>query len=301
MVLISGLIRLTNSTGRQKRNVANSYGRLIVTSACAIFLMMPSGIGARTDIELLNSLSKEISNSVAQWNVFRERMKSAKFRPMPRNLTIGEERIARGTVLPKSSRLNRNEERVLRRKALLRRSKTAAEFPEFLISASQDSAHIQRLKATCAQYFPEFDKTSAIFDVPKQILYGLAYHESGCDPQIGNKVSTASGLGQILDGTWSWIKKETKRDLGIELKDRLEPHDNLLAAGWYLNYLFRLAERRHTDIVWDRGNPQHWQAALGYYYAGPNCQGRPACWTASREVSTRKYTKNVLSLARALS
>ncbi len=170
----------------------------------------------------------------------------------------------------------------------------ALEPRELMAILSTDTKIIKRLKSKCSSFTEEIQKVSFIFDVPEEVLYGLIFHESDCDSAVKNPKSSATGLTQMIDGTWIWAKKKIKQDFKMELKNRRNPHDSLMAGTWYLNHLFMLAERNNGDHL-DRKSVPSWRIPLKYYYAGDSCGPKPRC-RPEKEI----YANNIITLADGL-
>jgi len=88
-------------------------------------------------------------------------------------------------------------------------------YSNFTILEAQNTSYLIK-NQTLASQMTEFDPE----------LYDLAYRiiecESGWDASAQNKMSTAYGLGQVIDGTFLWVQKKWR----IEL-DRDNPEDQM--------------------------------------------------------------------------
>lgn len=114
-------------------------------------------------------------------------------------------------------------------------------------------------------------KAAAEFDMPSDLLYDIALHESGFNPSIQNvtpdgvAAGNPKGLFQFTDGTWDNILKQYNDKEGSSLHlpkgkdgkpDRFDPYTNALAAA----YLIKFGQLGKWDASKDRkvGDVEGW-------------------------------------------
>jgi soluble lytic murein transglycosylase-like protein len=128
------------------------------------------------------------------------------------------------------------------------------------------SASLARL---IAPYGDEIKRASTLFDIPEPIIGAVILVESAANPNSKARDTSASGLMQTIDGTYS-MAKEALDELGIQIAETpFDPRSSILAGSWYLDLMFRkaLEDRRMADTRRDRTGS--WKVPLEYYYAGP--------------------------------
>jgi soluble lytic murein transglycosylase-like protein len=68
------------------------------------------------------------------------------------------------------------------------------------------------------------------FNIPVNLLTDIAYKESSFDPNTSSKTTTASGLFQFTDPTWTDAKKYFGNNI-----DKKNPLDAARAAAWFIS------------------------------------------------------------------
>jgi Transglycosylase SLT domain len=110
-------------------------------------------------------------------------------------------------------------------------------------------------------------KASIQFNVPETIITAVIWQESCGNPHAKARFSSAKGLMQTIDATFSMAQKALS-EREIIIKNPFSAKDSIIAGTWYLSYVFELAKQDYPQYF-DRKNIKLWRKALEYYYAGP--------------------------------
>jgi LysM repeat protein len=133
-------------------------------------------------------------------------------------------------------------------------------------------------KATDPAYVslvPLFDRWADAYRIPRDLLKGLCYLESGWNNSAVSSVG-AQGLGQLMPDTAAWINAVL---LGGANLDPHVPEDNIRMSARYIRYL--LDETGNENL------------AIGSYYQGIGAVRRYGFYA-----DTVQYVQNVQSLRR---
>ncbi len=109
-----------------------------------------------------------------------------------------------------------------------------------------------------AEYDSIISKWSSVFNVPFALIKSIIRVESNFNPKARNPGSSATGLMQIISGTWNWLTGGSG--------DPTKPDDNIAAGAKYLS----------VNLKRTGGDLEH---TVANYYAG----------TAYRDASGRWY------------
>lgn len=105
------------------------------------------------------------------------------------------------------------------------------------------------------------DVKAAIFDASQKtgidpnLMFAVAEQESGFRPEVKAKTSSATGLYQFIDGTWSGMVNKYGAQTGIGLGDRKDPKANAVMGGLFMSDNKKFLEKKlgagnvnNTDI-----------------------------------------------------
>lgn len=115
----------------------------------------------------------------------------------------------------------------------------------------------------------EIDNAAAIFDIPVAIIEAVIMVESGGNPQARAKTSSAAGLMQTIQATFSEARQALKGQRYIIPDDPFDPYASIMAGSWYLSRMFERAQADAKPGVTKRSDLASWRYPLEYYYAGP--------------------------------
>ena len=128
------------------------------------------------------------------------------------------------------------------------------------------SGHFTRVLAPYSEFIEE---AASRFTIPKEIIAAVIMVESGGDPGARADTSTASGLMQTIDGTFSLARKNLS-GMGVPIRSTpFDPHASIMAGSWYLDRMFEQATSDQKPGVENRQKIDSWRYPLEYYYAGP--------------------------------
>ncbi|WP_028314639.1 transglycosylase SLT domain-containing protein [Desulfatibacillum aliphaticivorans] len=123
-------------------------------------------------------------------------------------------------------------------------------------------------------YKKEVWQAARTFKVPPSIIAGLIYQESSGRPEAvpigknGKPLSSAKGLTQIIDSTFTEIQCELE-ERGIDIGDnRNNPETAIMAGAYYLSKQFDLSVKDYPKQHFDKSVNEDWCMALQYYYRG---------------------------------
>ena len=191
-------------------------------------------------------------------------------------------------------------ERVMRKRRLT--EKDLSRIPAFY-RRSWHPARPELWRRKLSPYRAYILEASRRFRVPAPIIAGVIIQESGGNPRARARDTSAKGLMQTIDATFTLARRELARK-GILIRDPFNPRDSILAGTWYLSYCFDLAARDNPGL--SRRRPGDWARALECYYAGPvwGRNPRPIVYIERRGrtvvIHKARYAERVLTYARAL-
>lgn len=99
-------------------------------------------------------------------------------------------------------------------------------------------------------------KWSSFYQVPVDLVKAVITTESNFNPSAKNPESSASGLMQVVRGTWDWMTSVFH--IPASWSDRFDPEANVQVGTAYLSYNLK---RYHGDVR---------QAVAAYYSGTPN-------------------------------
>lgn len=112
------------------------------------------------------------------------------------------------------------------------------------------------------------DQASRQFNIPREIIAAVIMVESGGDSQASATTSSAKGLMQTIDGTFS-VARNGLRKQNFYIKDNpFDPRSSIMAGSWYLSRMFDLAFQ-DGKFTGTRSDVRSWKCAAEYYFAGP--------------------------------
>lgn len=112
-------------------------------------------------------------------------------------------------------------------------------------------------------------RASELFNIPQEIIIGVILTESGGDPFARANSTSAKGLMQTIDSTFEMAYKALKAQ-GIKIvNDPFVPTASILAGSWYLDRMYDQAVMDLKADPYERQKVKSWEAALEYYFAGP--------------------------------
>ena len=154
-----------------------------------------------------------------------------------------------------------------------------------------------------SNYGETITRASKLFDVPENIIIGVIFMESGGNPFARAKTSSAKGLMQTIDSTFTMAYKALKAQ-GINIaKDPFDPTASILAGSWYLGSMYDQAVLDLKADPYKREKTDSWAAALEYYFAGPKHgikqQNKITVYSKGsyRTIDKNKYSSNVINIA----
>lgn len=74
---------------------------------------------------------------------------------------------------------------------------------------------------------------ASLYGVSSEFLSCIIFHESGFRPEVKNKNSSATGLGQFISSTWVSFRKRMGEDTDLEL--RKNPEESIKTLSWALS------------------------------------------------------------------
>jgi soluble lytic murein transglycosylase-like protein len=143
------------------------------------------------------------------------------------------------------------------------------------------------LRSMVNSYSSIIQEASMLFDVPESIIAAVIIIESSGRADAKNTKSSASGLMQIINGTFYQIQKELKNNHNIIVSDRFKPKDNIFAGTYYLNKMFKIANNNNQL---NRNNVAHWEQALRFYFAGPGYETLDRKYDPQKGIIMLKYS-----------
>lgn len=118
-------------------------------------------------------------------------------------------------------------------------------------------------------FMDHIEEASKLLDVPQPIIISVINTESGGNPKAKNPRSTAKGLMQTIDSTYTMAKNKLKQDYARTISNPYDPRSSILAGTWYLRYVYDWAADRNSILVGGRADIENWKKALMNYYLGP--------------------------------
>lgn len=174
-----------------------------------------------------------------------------------------------------------------------------------LLDSSAGQRVFSGLHEALRPYRALIGEASRRFDIPEAIIGAVIMVESGGRARAKAATSSASGLMQTIDATFSLARRRLV-ERGIHItNDPFDPQASIMAGCWYLDRMFCQAQRDGV-LSEKRSSLAAWRRALEYYYAGPG-NGRKAekvvvVYAGGRRVSIDKpaYSRKVLHWAQIL-
>ncbi len=152
-------------------------------------------------------------------------------------------------------------------------------------------------------YKKEIREASLKFDIPKEIIGAVIMVESGGNAKAKAKTSSAKGLMQTINSTFSEARISLK-SCGIDIDDDpYSPYSSIMAGSWYLSRMFEKAQDDGKRNVKERQEINSWRYPLEYYYAGPGNGVKEAniiiIYSGGKRVvvDKRAYSKKVMRWA----
>lgn len=146
-------------------------------------------------------------------------------------------------------------------------------------------------------------RSSKLFNIPQEIIIGVILTESGGDPFARAKITSAKGLMQTIDSTFEMAYTALKAQ-GINIvNDPFDPTASILAGAWYLDRMYNQAAMDLKADPYERQNVRSWEAALEYYFAGPQNGIKPQneirvfSKGIHRTINKQKYSGKVIYTA----
>ena len=110
---------------------------------------------------------------------------------------------------------------------------------------------------------------SGKFGVPPALIRAVIMAESGGNPSARTKLSSAKGLMQTIDSTFSSAVAALEQ-MDIHIKDDpFDPGASIMAGTWYLSKMYEKACSDGKILFPDKKDLSTWRYPLEYYYAGP--------------------------------
>jgi len=140
-------------------------------------------------------------------------------------------------------------------------------------SSRTDPVVKKRVRSGLISNASPFEKSvkeaSRLFDVPEPVIISVINTESGGNPQAKNPRSSAKGLMQTIDSTFSMAKRRLVRDYGVTISHPYDSRSSIFAGTWYLSYVYGWAAKKDPSLVGGRDSLNNWEKALMNYYLGP--------------------------------
>lgn len=122
-----------------------------------------------------------------------------------------------------------------------------------------------------AEYDSIISKWSSIFNVPFALIKSIIRVESNFNPDARNPSSSATGLMQLISGTWNWMTGGSG--------DPTKPNDNIAAGAKYLS----------LNLKRTGGDLEH---TVANYYAGTAYKDSSGRWYRYSKDSAGNQFKN---------
>jgi len=145
------------------------------------------------------------------------------------------------------------------------------------------------------------------FNVPEEIIISVINTESGGLADAKNPTSSAKGLMQIIDSTYTFTRNNLrKKSIFLDVSP-FDPKSSIFAGSWYLSYCFNQVQMKHPELEkLNRGVVSHWNYALRYYFFGPgyekNTDEKFVYYSNSKVLKLKgdAYADKILTYARML-
>lgn len=170
----------------------------------------------------------------------------------------------------------------------------------------------EKFNSRLLKYDRLIKKASNTFNIPCEIIKAVIMAESGGDNYAKAKTTSAKGLMQTIDSTFSLARKNLEKK-GIKIpNDPFNPESSIMAGSWYLDRMYERCIRDNkigdgTTISNNRNDISSWRYPLEYYYAGPvhGAKEKNRIYVFSngekRMIDKRAYSKKIQKWAEILS
>lgn len=92
------------------------------------------------------------------------------------------------------------------------------------------------------------DNAASTLGIDRGYMYAMAAQESSFRPEIKAKTSSATGLYQFLDGTWSEVVKRHSKQYPVLLKGRTDPEAAAVGAALYTKQNVSVLKRANIEV-----------------------------------------------------
>lgn len=118
-------------------------------------------------------------------------------------------------------------------------------------------------------YQVTISEAAHLFNIPPEIIAAVIMVESGGNPNAKANTSSAKGLMQTIDATFTEARNGLMRqDIRINNSSFI-PRSSILAGSWYLDKMYKAAQQNNPYLQNNRKSLESWKLPLEYYYAGP--------------------------------
>jgi hypothetical protein len=163
-----------------------------------------------------------------------------------------------------------------------------------------------RFDVRLAPYETTIDTASRRFDIPRVLLQAVIMAESGGNPKARAGITSAKGLMQTIDSTFSMARAGLS-ERGFHIPDNpFDPEASIMAGAWYLDRMYHQALSDGKMAKEDRKDIDSWRYPLEYYYAGPGkgirAENKIQVYSngESRIIDKRAYSGKIQSWAKIL-
>ena len=169
----------------------------------------------------------------------------------------------------------------------------------------------EKFNSRLEQYDIIIKKASNRFNIPQEVIKAVIMAESGGDTYAKANTSSAKGLMQTINSTFSMARKGLGKN-GLKISDDpFDPESSIMAGSWYLNRMYEKCIRDNKirdgkNILNNRKDISSWRYPLEYYYAGPlhGAKEKNKIYVFSngekRMIDKRAYSKKIQKWAEIL-